>query len=245
MDAVFGNADVAAGRLDVLAHSRWTADEDMIDGRGGDQRAQQHAHFFTVEPAVQDRDVLLLARDHMEKREPLHKTVLQLFQRFEEHHARGRAVAVEQKNPAVRLPRQHALDDRQDRRDARACGKADIDPRLVGRSRDAEAAGRRHHIEFVAGLQFVRGPVRERAAVDLLHGDAQFAIVGAGADRIGTAYFLAVHGGAQGQVLPGVEAVVVRQVLWNRECQRHGVRRLAAQVVDGKAMETRGVGHIQ
>jgi hypothetical protein len=43
---------------------------------------------------------------------------------------------------------------------------------------DAEAAGRRHHVEFVAGLQFVRGPVRERAAVDLLHRDAQLAVIG-------------------------------------------------------------------
>jgi hypothetical protein len=42
---------------------------------------------------------------------------------------------------------------------------------------NAETAGRRHDVEFVAGLQFVRRPVGERAAVDFLHGDAQLAIV--------------------------------------------------------------------
>src|SRR5258705_302561 len=46
-----------------------------------------------------------------------------------------------------------------------------------------------------------------------------------------------------GDNMPGVEAVVVRQLFWNRERQRHRVGGLAAQVVDGKAMETRGVGH--
>ena len=148
----------------------------------------------------------------------------------------GRAVAVEQKEAAVRLARQHALDDRQDRRDAGAGGKADIDPRLAGRMRDAEAAGRRHHVEFVAGLQFVGGPVRERAAIDLLHRDAQFAVVGAGADRIGAAHFLAVHRGAQGQVLAGREAVVVRQLLRDRKGHRHRIRGFAAQIVDGETV---------
>ena len=128
-----------------------TADEDMIDARGRHQRAQQHPHLVAIEPAVQDRDVLLLARDDMEHREPLHEAVLQFLQRLAEQHAAGGAVAVEQEEPAVRLARQHALDDRQDRRDAGAGGKADIDPRLVrrmarcrsGRSASSRRVGRR------------------------------------------------------------------------------------------------------
>ena len=87
MDAVLGNAELAAGRLDVLAHPCGAADEDVIDTRGRNQRAQQHPHLLAVEPAVQDRDVLLFARDDMEKREPLQEAVFQLFQRFEEQHA--------------------------------------------------------------------------------------------------------------------------------------------------------------
>jgi hypothetical protein len=57
----------------------------------------------------------------------------------------------------------------------------------------------------IAGLQFVRGPVRERAAVDLLHRDAQFAVIGSGADRIGAAHFLAVHGVRSVRYWPGMK----------------------------------------
>ena len=137
---------------------------------------------------------------------------------------RCRAIAVEQEEPAVRLARQHALDDRQDRGDAGAGGKADIGPRLVRRRRDAEAAGRRHHVELVAGLQFVGRPARERAAIDLLHGDAQLAVLGSGADRIGAADFLAVHGRAQRQILAGRKAVIVCKLFRDRKGQRHRVR---------------------
>ena len=192
---------------------------------------------------MQDRNVLLLARDHVEHREPLHEAVLQFFQRLAKQHAAGRAIAVEQEEPAVRLARQHALHDRQDRRDAGAGGKADIDPRLVGRRCDAEAAGRGHDVEFVAGLQFIRGPARERAAVDLLHRDAQLAVVGPGADRIGAAHFLAVHGGAQGQILAGGKMIIVREFPRDRKGHRHRVSGFAAQIVDGEADGIRGVGH--
>src|SRR5882757_2775536 len=61
MDTLVGDADLAAGRLDRLAHPARTADEDMVDGRGRHQRAQQHPHLLAIEPPVQDRDVLLLA----------------------------------------------------------------------------------------------------------------------------------------------------------------------------------------
>ena len=158
MNAVLTDADIAACRLDILAHAGGTADKDVIDARRRHQRTQQHANLSAIQSAVQDRDVLLLARDDMEDREPLHEAIFQVFQRFAEQHAASRAVAIEQEEPALRLPRQHTLGDRQDRRNAGACGEADIDPRLVWRVRDAEAAGWRHHVEFVAGLQFVGGP---------------------------------------------------------------------------------------
>ena len=110
---------------------------------------------------------------------------------------------------------------------------------------DTETAGRRHHVEFVAGLQFVRGPVRERAAIDLFHGDPQLAIVRPRADRIGTAHFLAVHGGAQSEVLPRREAVVVLQLLRDRKRHRHRIRGFAAEIVDGETVKARCVGHHQ
>ena len=236
---------VAAGRLDVLAHPGGAADEDVIDACRRHQRAQQHAHFLAVEPAVQDRNILLFARNDMEQRQPLHEAVFQFLERFEEQHVRCRAVAVKQKEAAVWFARQHALDDRQDRRDAASGGKADIGPRLAGRMGNAEAAGRRHHVELVAGLQFVGGPVRERAAVDLFHGDTQLAVVGPRADRIGTAHFLAVHRRAQGEVLPRREAVIVFQLLRDRKRHRYSVSGFAAQVADGETVKARCVGHGQ
>jgi hypothetical protein len=78
---------LAAGRFDILAHPHRATDEDMIDAGRRHQRAQQHADFLAVEPAVQDRDVLLLARDDVKDGEPLHEAVLQFFQRFAEQHA--------------------------------------------------------------------------------------------------------------------------------------------------------------
>ena len=246
MNAFGGNADIAAGRLDLLAHGGRAADEDVVDTGRRDQRAQQHPHLLGIEPAMQDRNVLLFARDHMEDREPLHEAVLQLFQRLAKQHAAGGAIAVEQEKPAVRLARQHALDDRKDRRDAGARGEADMDPRLIRCMGDTEAAGRGHDVELVAGFQLVGGPARERAAIDLLHRDAHLAVIGTGADRIGAAHFLAVHGGAQGQILAGREAVVVREFVGNCKGQRHRIGRLAAQIADRQTMKARGQGrHVQ
>ena len=87
MDTVRGDADIAAGRLDIVAHAGRAADEDVVDIGGRHQRAQQHPHLLAVEPAVQDRDVLLFARDHMEDREPLQVAVLEFFQRLAKQHA--------------------------------------------------------------------------------------------------------------------------------------------------------------
>ena len=86
MNAVFGDANLAAGRLDILAHAHRAADEDVIDARRRHQRAQQHAYLFAVEAAMQDRNILLFARNDVEQRQPLHEAVLQFLQLFEEQH---------------------------------------------------------------------------------------------------------------------------------------------------------------
>ena len=88
-----------------------------------------------------------------------------------------------------------------------------------------------------AGFQFIGGPVRERAAIDFFHRDAQLAVVGAGTDRIGAPHFLAVHHGPQGQVLPGRKPVVVEQRWRDRKCERHRISGFTAQVVHGQTME--------
>jgi len=154
------------------------------------------------------------------------------------------SVAVKQKEVAVGLARQHALHQRKDRGDAAAGGKADIDSRVFRCGPHAEAAGRRHHVELVAGFQLGRGPGRERPAIDLLHGNTQLAVVGAGADGIGAPHFLAIHGGAECEVLTGREGVIFSEVFGDIEGHRHRIRGFAAEIADGETMEARcGGGH--
>src|SRR4051812_26010165 len=184
MDTLLRDAKIATGRLDVLAHAGRTADEDVIDAFRRYQRAQQHPNLVAVEPAVQDRNVLFLARDDVEDREPIDEPVLEFLECLEEHDVVGRAIAVEQEELAVRLARKRALDDRQDRRDAGPSGKADMDTPGAGRRDHAEASRRRHHVERVTALQIVRCPARKRATINLLDRDAYLAVVGPGADRI-------------------------------------------------------------
>ncbi|MGY3422768.1 hypothetical protein ACVWZW_003243 [Bradyrhizobium sp. F1.13.4] len=153
---------------------------------------------------------LFLAGDDVEDREAVDETVLELFKRLEEHDVVGRAIAVEQEEVAIRFARKRTLDDRQDRRDAGARGKADMDAAGAGRRDHAEASRGRHHVQRVAALQIVRRPARKRATINLLDGDAYLAVVGAGADRIGAAHFLAIEHGAECEVLAGREGVVGR-----------------------------------
>ena len=61
VNALLGNADVTTGRFDILAHACRPADEDVIDACRRYQRAQQYPHFFAVEPAMQDWNVLFFA----------------------------------------------------------------------------------------------------------------------------------------------------------------------------------------
>ena len=157
---------------------------------------------------MQDRDVLLLAGDDVEDREAIDEAILQLLERLEEHDVVGRAVAVEQEEAAVGLARQHALHDRQDRRDAGAGREADMDSAGIRWRDRTETSGRRHHIELVTAFQFVRRPARKRAAVDLLHRDTDLAVVGAGADGIGAAHLFAIEGRAQREILAGGESIV-------------------------------------
>jgi hypothetical protein len=243
MDAIRGNSNIAARRLDFLAHAGGATNEEMVDALSAHQRAQQHPHLLAVKPAMQDGDVLFFAGNDMKYRKPLDEAILEFLDGLAKQHAAGRAIAVEQKEAAVRLQRQHALDDGKDRRDAGTRGKADVDAGFGRRGRNAEATGRRHHIEHVAATELIGRPVRERAAIDLLHGDAQFAVVGTGTNRIGAPHFLAVHRRSQRKILTGRKAVILLELLRDCKGQRYRVGSFAAQLADGKTMESRCVGH--
>src|ERR1700751_917107 len=127
MDALRGNSNIAACRLDFIAHAGGAADEEMVDALSAYQRAQQHPHLLAVKAAMEDGDVLFFTGNDVKDRKPLDEAILEFLESLAKQHAAGRAVAVKQKEAAVRLQRQHALDDGQDRRDAGTRGKADVD----------------------------------------------------------------------------------------------------------------------
>ena len=87
---------------------------------------------------------------------------------------------------------------------------------------DEEAALGRHDFKRLAGLQAGMDPVGKSAAPDLAHADAQFAIVNAGAYRVGTAHLLAVQLGAQRQVLALGEAEHAAQGIGHVKRHDHG-----------------------
>jgi hypothetical protein len=121
-----------------------------------------------------------------------------------------------------------------------------MDASAICRRDHAEAPGRRHDVELVAAFEFIRRPVRKCSAVNLLHGNADLAIVRTRADRIGAPDFLAIEHGAEREVLAGRESVVAREFAGDRKGHRYGIGRLAAEVVDGQAMKARcGCGHDQ
>ena len=102
------------------------AEEHGVDV--GERRpvVEQRARPRAVDAAVQQLDVLRLARQHVHEVEALQVHVLQRRELLAEHHARRRAVAVEQRELRVRLARERRLDDRQDRRDPAACRERDV-----------------------------------------------------------------------------------------------------------------------
>jgi hypothetical protein len=162
--------------------------------------------------------------------EPVGEAVLEVGELLEEHHRADRAVAVDQRHPAVRLDLEHRPDDREHRGDAAAGSDCAVVPGLRRVEVRGEPTGRRHHLDDVADLQG-RGRVgRERAAGQPLDPDPQPAARRGRADRVVAPHLLAFDLGAQGQVLAGFVDVVVGQLFGNLEGDGDGV---VGQRLDG------------
>ena len=91
------DAAVQQRLFDLIDHRSRAADEGLVDRVGRDQRGQELPHFAGVNPAVEELDVLLLAREHVIEAEAGEIAVLQVLERFVEHHARLPAVAIDQR----------------------------------------------------------------------------------------------------------------------------------------------------
>ncbi len=181
-----------------------------------------------------------LARQDVKDRETAEMAVFQLLERPPEHDARRRAVAVDERRPGFRIGRQLRADDRNDRRDAGACGEENIVPARAD-VRGEPPLGRGDVDTRALPQQFV-DEARKASAVDLPHRDPQFPLVDAGADRIGPPAFLAVDRRPHGQVLAGPEREFVAKLLRHGEGDRHAVGRLLPAIDDFERVEPAQAG---
>ncbi len=172
-----GHAGREQRLLDLVDHRGRPAHERLVDRRGRDQRGQELLHLGGIDAAVEEIDVLLLAREHVVEAEARQVAVLQVLERLVEHHARLAAVAVDQREARARLARERRADQRQHRRDAAARGERDVVLVVVRRQRREESPLGRHHVDRVAGLQRFVDPDREATARHFLDRDAQLAVV--------------------------------------------------------------------
>ena len=78
----------------------------MIDRLRGQARPRQGLDLLGIEPAIEQRDVLRLAREHVMHGEPAEMAVLQILERVLEDDVARRAIAVDQHEAALRLARQ-------------------------------------------------------------------------------------------------------------------------------------------
>jgi hypothetical protein len=193
-DAVGGHTGLHQRVLGGADHGVGAADEDLVHAPHRQQGLDDLAHLVAVDAALEQVNLLGLARQHVDQREAVAVAVLEVLQGLVEHHRRHAAVAIDQGELGLGLLLERARGDRQDGRDARAGGKAHaVDGALL---LDHEAAIRRHHLDGVAGLDGLGGPVGEHAVLDRADADLQLAPGGQAAAR-------AADGVAAAHVLAG------------------------------------------
>ena len=102
---------------------------------------------------------------------------------------------------------------------------------------DVEPAARRHCLERVANLEFVRRVFRERTARLDAHTDLERPLAFPGADAVGAAQLLVSDRDLERQVLPRQELVLVSELFRHAERDTHGVLRLVFEAFDGERMK--------
>ena len=118
-----------------------------------------------------------------------------------ENHRIGVAIAVDQREAAVRLRLQRRLDDGQHRRDARAAGKGEIAfLRFRGELR-IETTRRRPDLQLVAGFHLAIDKAGKPPIGDLFDRDPQTLFLRRGADGIAAAQLFLIGKAPQGHML--------------------------------------------
>ncbi len=221
-------------------HALGAADERVVDVVDRYPGREQRVSLGAIDAAVQELDVLRLARQHVDQIEAFEMQILERCELVAKHHGRRRPVAVDQREFRARFGRERRRDDRQQRCDAAAGRDTEIVADRLRIGIDVEMAHRRHDVDVRAGTKRVVRPYREHAARRALDRDSQ-RIARGGADRIGASYVLAADVGAQRQVLAGLEAEQVTQHVGNGE--RDGDR-VACLTVDSRDLQRMELAHL-
>ena len=85
MDAIFWHAQVGKRDLRRLHHALRPTEEGMIDFLPRQACPHQGRDSFAIEPAVEQRQILRLAREHVMHGEPAEMPVLEILESVLEH----------------------------------------------------------------------------------------------------------------------------------------------------------------
>ncbi len=155
--------------------------------------------------------------------QPLRVFVLQVRQRLAEHHALAAAVAVNQREMAVRFGRKRRGDNGQHRGDPGACRNRQIVPFALCLGLVAKLPLGNHHLQRHPRFDLVPGIAGKAPAFDGFDRHTDLARSGTPADGVAAAQLIPAQRRFQGQVLAGTKAVGFLQRLRHRERDGHRV----------------------
>ena len=215
------------------------AEEPRVDVGDRDERGQDPLEPVAVEPTAEQLDVGGLAGQHVDQVESAGVAVLEVLELLQEHDRLRRAVAVQQREPALGLVPQRGGEERDHGRDPAAGGDRHVVLAVRRVERGGEPAGRRHHLELVADLQRLGDELGERSAAEPLHRDPQPALAGRRADRVVAPHVVTDQRRPDRHVLAGLEVVRVGEVGRDLERDRDRVVGQRLDLADPQRVELR------
>ena len=181
----------------------------------------------------------------MHQRQALRVFVFQVLQTFIEHHALHALVAIHQAVATVRVRRKSAGDQRQNRCDTRACGKANSMVSMVLGGH--KPSFRRHGLQALADLQLGVGPHRKHAASNSANANVNFACckqsLWRAADRVTAPTRLTRNISSHHHVLSCLESKSLAQCLGHMQGDGFAIQAFGAQSHHLQLMKTRNGSH--